>query len=54
MSDELSQDDLLKAAFGFHDALVAYAYALLRDHALAEKICPNYGLTVDLMKEKRV
>lgn len=36
MSEELSNDELLKAAFGFHDALVAYAYALLRDHALAE------------------
>ena len=36
MPDELSPDDLLKTAFGFHDALVAYAYALLRDHALAE------------------
>lgn len=36
MSDEFSPDDLLKAAFGFHGALVAYAYALLRDYALAE------------------
>ena len=36
MPDELFKDQLLKAAFGFHDALVAYAYALLRDHALAE------------------
>ena len=41
MPDELSKDDLLKAAFGFHDALVSYAYALLRDHALAEDAVQN-------------
>ena len=36
MSDELSADELRKAAFGFYDAFVACSYALLRDHALAE------------------
>lgn len=35
MMDE-NRDSILKEAFGYHNALVTYAYSLLRDHALAE------------------
>lgn len=35
------RDDILKEAFGYHNALVMYAYALLKDHARAEDAVQN-------------
>ena len=36
MGSDENRDKILKEAFGYHRALVTYAYGLLRDHALAE------------------
>ena len=36
MDSDKNRDQILKEAFGYHKALVAYAYGLLRDYALAE------------------
>lgn len=46
MSAESAQDKVLKAAFGYHDVLVGYACALLRDHALAEDAVQNAYLVI--------
>ena len=41
MSSKGDRDEILKEAFGYRHALVTYAYALLRDYALAEDAVQN-------------
>jgi RNA polymerase sigma-70 factor (ECF subfamily) len=41
MSIKGDRDGILKEAFSYHHALVTYAFALLRDHALAEDAVQN-------------
>lgn len=36
MESDKNRDQILKEAFGYHKALMAYAYGLVRDYALAE------------------
>lgn len=46
MSSNHDRDRILKEAFGYHHALVTYAYALLREHALAEDAVQNAYLAL--------
>lgn len=46
MNSEADRDRILKEAFGYHRALVTYALALLRDHALAEDAVQGAYVTV--------
>lgn len=46
MTSSVSAEDLLRAAFKYHDALVSYAYGLLQDWALAQDAVQETFITV--------